>query len=141
MRSTDKGEIRADEGKKEDNQPRLDYDVCKIDQVLEVKAVVSEELNREVPTPGSDQETSRDPKEKEDRPNLLTIRNVEDRWGKVRDHKDDRDHQEDDRSEPEKGGVEGLIRGHVVTTLKVDGEEPGDRNVERLDDDPHIAGN
>ena len=65
---------------------------------------------------------------------------MEEQWGEVRDNKDDRDHQEDDHSEPEEGGVEGLICGRVVPALEVDGEEPGDRSVEGLDDDRHVPG-
>jgi len=126
MRSPDETQVRAEEGEEEDDQPRLDNDICNVDQILEVEAVIGEELDREVPAPGSDQKTGRDPEEEEDCAGLLPIRDVEDRWGKVRDHEDDRDHQEDDQSEPEEGGVEGLIRRYIVLSLEVDGEEPGD---------------
>jgi hypothetical protein len=125
----DEAKVRAEEGEEEDDQSGLDYDVCNVDQVLKVEAIVGEELDGEVPAPGPDQEGGRDPKEKKNCTGLLSIRDVEDRWGKIRDHKDDRDHQEDDTGEPEEGGVEGLIRGCVVSPLEVDGEEPGDSEV------------
>ena len=65
---------------------------------------------------------------------------MEDRRREVGDHEDDRDHQEDNHSEPDESGVEGPICGRIVPPLEVDGEEPGDRGVERLDDDRHIPG-
>jgi len=58
-------------------------------------------------------------------------RNIKDRRGKIRDH-------EDDCGEPEEGRIERLIRGCVIFSLEVDGEEPGDGGVERLDDDRHV---
>ena len=51
---TDEGEIRAKEGEKQDNQAGLDKEVREVDPILEVKAVVGEELDREVPAPDSD---------------------------------------------------------------------------------------
>jgi hypothetical protein len=134
----DEGEIRAEEGEEENDQSRLDDEVREVDPVLEIEAVVGEELDRETPTPGSDQEGGRDPEEEEDRTGLLPGWDMEDRWGEVRDHEDDRNHQEDDRSEPEEGGVERLIRRRVIFSLEVDGEKPGDGGVERLDDDRHV---
>mgnify|MGYP000865801870 CR=1 FL=1 len=134
----DEGEIGAEEGEEEDDQPGLDDEVRNVDPVLEVEAVVGEELDREVPAPGPDQEGGRDPEEEKDRPGLLPGRDVEDRWGEVRDHEDDRDHQEDDRGESEEGRVERLIRGCVIFSLEVDSEEPGDGGVKRLDNDRHV---
>ena len=138
IRPADEGEIGAEEGEEEDDQPGLDDEVRNVDPVLEVEAVVGEELDREVPAPGPDQEGGRDPEEEEDRTGLLPLWDIEDRRRKVRDHEDDRDHQEDDCGEPEEGRVERLIRRRVIFSLEVDGEEPGDRSVERLDDDRHV---
>ncbi len=140
VRPTDESEVRAEEGEEEDNQSGLDNEVREVDQVLEVEAVVGEELNREVPAPGPDQEGGRDPEEEEDRTGLLPGRDMEDRRRKIRNHEDDRDHQEDDHGEPEERGVEGLIRRCIVLPLEVDGEEPGDRGVQGLDNDRHVPG-
>ncbi len=138
IRPADEAKVRAEEGEEEDDQPGLDDEVREVDQVLEVEAVVGEELDREVPAPGPDQEGGRDPEEEEDCTGLLPGRDMEDRRREVGDHEDDRDHQEDNHGEPEERGVEGPICGRIVPPLEVDGEEPGDRGVERLDDDRHI---
>ena len=136
----DEGEVWAKEGEEDNDQPGLDDEVREVDPVLEIEAVVGEELDREVPAPGPDQEGGRDPEEEEGRPSLLPGRDMEDRGGKVGDHEDDRDHQEDDRGEPKEGGVERLICGCIVSLLQIDGEESRDRGIERLDNDRHVSG-
>ena len=108
-----------------------------VDNILEVKTVV-EKADCKIPAPGSDQEGCRDSKEEEDRTGFLSGWDVEDCRGEVCDHKDDRDHQEDNCGEAEESSIERLIRCFVISSLEVDGEESRYRRVQGLDNDCHM---
>ena len=138
MRSADESKIGTIEGEKENDQSGLYDEICEVDNVLEVKTVVGKELDCKIPAPGSDQEGCRDSKEEEDRTGFLSGWDVEDCRGEVCDHKDDRDHQEDNCGEAEESSIERLIRCFVISSLEVDGEESRYRRVQGLDNDCHI---
>jgi len=97
-------------------------------------------LDREISTPGAGQKGGRNPEEEEDCAALLSFRYTEDHRDKISDREEDRSHQEDDRREPEEGGVEGSVCSCIVLSLEVDGEESGDGGVEGLDYDRNVAG-